>query len=186
MRQNLRDLFFILILGSVSILLLLWISAATSPRIRQYEETRLKAIILEAAGIDYPPDRLEEVFKDKIKIEKNYYISPDGFYIFEFSGQGMWDIVKGVVSLNPDLETIESVKIISQKETPGLGGRIVEEEFLKQFEKKKVSPRLYLALRKKAEAVNEVDAITGASLTSQSLVEMINESVFRFRELLAR
>jgi Na+-transporting NADH:ubiquinone oxidoreductase subunit C len=189
MVKKIKDIIFILVLGSVSTLLLLGIKAYTYPKIARYEELKLKTTILDAAGINYNRYNYRQVFNKNIhKVTKNgfvYYLGPNNFYIFEFQGRGLWGLIKGVVSLKPDLETIKSIKIIFQEETPGLGGRITEASFLKQFENKKVFPQLNLTLRRKAEKNNEVDSISGASMTSMALVKMINETVKKLRQSLS-
>lgn len=188
MTNKLKDIVFILLLSSICIFLLLGIRSYTSPKIARYEELRLKTTILGAAGIEYTLDNFEEVFKKNIREFKKqdfvYYMTPGNFYIFEFEGRGLWGLIRGVVTLNPDLETIEVIKIISQEETPGLGGRISEESFLNQFKGKKLLPRLNLVLRRKATQDNEIDAISGATMTSAALVGMINESIEDFRKRL--
>lgn len=190
MNAKLKNLVFILILGSVATLLLIGIKSYTTPRIERYQELRLKSTILDAAGIDYDEARLDNVFNANIrkmtKEDVMYYMSPDGLYIFTFEGRGLWGMIEGAIALRNDLETIENLRIISQEETPGLGGRIAEEGFLNQFKQKKVSPKLFLALRQKATRANEVDSITGASMTSKALIDMINESVINFKDIVAR
>lgn len=190
MNTKLKDLFFILILGSVSTLLLIGIKSYTAPRIERHKELRLKSTILDAAGIDYDKDRLLDIFNVNIrKMDKDgfiYYMSPANLYIFTFEGRGLWGMIEGAIALRRDMETIENLRIISQEETPGLGGRISEEDFLNQFKRKKVSPKLFLALRQKATRNNEVDSITGASMTSKALIDMINESVIDFRNIVTR
>jgi Na+-transporting NADH:ubiquinone oxidoreductase subunit C len=188
MKGKLRDLIFILVLGSVSSLALTGIQGYSTPKIERYRQMKLKMTILDAAGIEYSHENFDEVFLKNIKeIKKEnlvYYLSPRNMYIFEFKGRGLWGMIEGVVTLNSDLETIESIRIISQEETPGLGGRISEEGFLSKFKKKKISPKLFLALRRKATGDNEIDAISGATMTSGALLDIINESVMNFRDII--
>lgn len=187
MNQKLKHIIFILILGSVSASLLLGVRNYTYPRIERHEEVMLKSTVLKAAGIEYDEKKLDEAFNRNIRAaEKDgliYYLSPEGLYIFEFEGRGLWGMIKGAITLRRDLKTIENINIISQEETPGLGGRISERSFLEQFKGKRVFPELYLALRQKATRDNEVDSITGASMTSQALIKMINETVENFRRI---
>lgn len=187
MNTKLKNLLFILILGSVCTFLLISFRNYTLPMIERYHELELKSTILEAGGIPYKEAEIEEVFSKNIReVKKNtftYYLNPNNLYIFIFEGRGLWGMITGAITLNPDLKTIENLRIISQEETPGLGGRIGEESFLNQFKKKEISPKLFLTTRRKAVKANEVDAITGASLTSQALVDMINQSVLAFREI---
>ncbi|HID55550.1 TPA: FMN-binding protein [Candidatus Poribacteria bacterium] len=184
------NMLFILILGALSGLLLSGVESFTRDRIKQHQDRRRKAAVLEAAGINYEEDKLDEVFEANIRVMRKagfeYYLSPNDLYIFEFKGRGLWGMIEGVIALNPDLETLENIRIVSQEETPGLGGRISEEWFLNKFKKKRVSPKLRLVLRRKATGPNEIDAITGATMTSQALIDMINESVANFREVLGR
>lgn len=189
--KKIMNVLFILVLGILSAFLLLKVEALTVEKIKQNRERELKNAILEAASIDYKENQVFQVFdknirKKMVKTSDNefeYYLSPDDLYIFEFEGRGLWGMIEGVMALKPDLETIKSIRIISQKETPGLGGRISEESFLSQFEKKKVSPQLPLILkvREKAKKINEIDAITGATMTSSALIDMLNKSVLRIR-----
>lgn len=185
MKGKIKNLVFILILGSVCVGLLLGIRGYTTPIIKHQQEIKLKETVLVAAGIDFNEENLGQVFQSDIrKITRDgliYYLSPDDRYIFEFKGRGLWGMIEGVITLDQDLETIESLRIVSQEETPGLGGRIGEEGFLSQFKGKKVLPALILALRKKATEENEIDAITGATITSQALIDIVNESVEDFR-----
>ncbi|MDP7423718.1 MAG: FMN-binding protein [bacterium] len=183
--NNVKSLLFILVLGSISTMLLLGLKNYTLPIIQRNEEVTLKTTVLEAAGVLCKEHELDSVFQKSIqKLESQgftYYISPEKNYIFIFEGRGLWGMIKGVITLRPDLETIESVRIVAQEETPGLGGRISEEGFLNQFRRKKAAPHLVVTLRKKASERNEIDAISGASMTTQVLIDMINDSIASFR-----
>jgi Na+-transporting NADH:ubiquinone oxidoreductase subunit C len=185
MGKKLKDVFFILILGSVSTLLLVGIKSYTYPKISFYQERTFKTAILEAANIAHEAGDFEQAFARNIRKKQlaktTYYLSPDNLYIFAFEGRGLWGLIHGLITLRPDLETIESLRIISQEETPGLGARIAEESFLNQFISKKVSPKLDLVMRRKSTQDNEIDSISGASMTSKALIDMINQSVESFR-----
>lgn len=187
MGKKLQGVIFILVLGSVCTLLLMGIKSYTYPKIALYKEFMLKTTILDAAEIDYVDDNFQDVFVTNIKKETKddfvYYVTPDGRYIFEFEGRGLWGMIQGVITLNQDLETMGSMRIVSQEETPGLGARISEEEFLSQFKNIKVTPRIKLVMRVKSTGDNEVDSISGATLTSAALIDMINESVEKFRKI---
>lgn len=190
MNPRVRKILFILILGSVSTSMLLGVHSVTAPVIERYATAKRKAGILNAAGINHDRKNLEETFRDRLREVKTdglvYYIDPKDCRIFEFEGRGLWGMIEGVIALGPDLKTIKGVRIIAQEETPGLGGRITEETFLCQFKNKKVSPGLVLVSRRKASAANEVDAITGATMTSRALVDAMNKSVADFREKTGR
>jgi len=79
---------------------------------------------------------------------------------------------------------IFKMRILSQAETPGLGGRIVEQAFLNSFEEAEIRPQLKLV--KFSTKPNEVDAISGATKTSNFLEVIVNKAVVKmdqsFRE----
>ncbi len=84
------------------------------------------------------------------------------------------------ICVAPDLETIKGIEVLDHTETPGLGGRITEEEFKRQFVGKKLKPKLFLVKRKETIGPNEVHAITGASYTSNGVENIINEAMESF------
>lgn len=184
MFKKIVDILFILVLGTVCSSALIGIRRYTLPKIERYQETKLRATILEAAGLSYDASNIDEVFQRHItRIERGayeYYLGPDNRYVFEFIGRGLWGLIEGVIVLDEDMETLKAVRIVSQEETPGLGARISEASFLNQFADKKISPRLNVVLRRRATEINEVDAISGATLSSEALVRIINEATEYF------
>lgn len=181
-----KNLLFVLVLGSVSSGFLLGIQAYTQPIIDRYqEETVMRKAVLEAAGLEFDKGDMAEVFNANLKEmgsgDERYFIDQQGNYIIVYTGKGLWGQITGLVTLNPDLTTIEKLTVISQSETPGLGGRITEEVFLNQFKKKIASPKLILTKEKASGKNDTIEAITGATLTSQSLIDMVNKSIEDFR-----
>jgi len=173
---------FVIVLGTLSSGLLVGINLYTQPRILKNEELRIKTAVLDALGMAYSPKDIEKVFSQIEKKEKEgetFYISPQGEIAFIFSGPGLWGPIQGIVALKKDFQTLKRLKIMHQEETPGLGGRIAEEDFLKQFEDKKIYPKIVFLPQGEAKKENEVDAITGATLTSRALEELLNKEIKR-------
>ena len=178
---------FVLILGSVLTTALVGVDQYTKDRIEANRQLKIRTRVLEALDILYTKDRVEEKFSESVKIEeieeKRFYTSQDGNIAFEFAGSGLWGAISGVLALSPDLETIKGLTIIRQNETPGLGGRIAEEDFLNRFSGKKISPKLVITRPDKASAENEVDGITGATLTCKAFEKIVNEQVEKYVSL---
>ena len=188
MWKKLKSLLFIVILGSVSVALLIFVERLTAPIISYNEEIQFKSTLLDVAEIKLVDgETIDQTFLKKIRKEKKedfvYFLTSNGSYVINFSGQGLWGPITGLLALKPDFETIEKLRILSQVETPGLGGRISEEEFLAQFNGKKISPKLVLVLRTKASKDNQVDAISGATLSSMALVDMVNLAAQDFKKV---
>ena len=102
---------------------------------------------------------------------------PDGSkaYIFSAYGAGLWGPIWGWVSLKTDLSTIAGVKFDHSGETPGLGAEIATPKFAGQFTGKEMFNNgefTSIAIVKggaKEGSTNEVDAISGGTITSKAL-----------------
>ena len=168
-------------MGTVSSALLVGINSLTAAQIAKNEELKLKSSVLDALEIVYQKENILELFDAKVKVlekdAKKFYRGADGAVAFEFSGPGLWGPIYGIASINSDLRTIRILKILHQEETPGLGARIAEKQYLGQFKNKEFVPQLIFTPQGKAKANNEIDAITGATLTSKALEKLLNETI---------
>lgn len=111
-------------------------------------------------------------------------------YALQAAGTGFQDKITLEVGLSPDLNTVLSLTIIDQKETPGLGAKITDEtSFLRYWQNRDSSKSL--ALRKPpvedpaSLAPNEVNAITGATISSQAVLNIVNEAIKKAKQLQA-
>ena len=86
-----------------------------------------------------------------------------------------------MIGLTPGLKRITGLEILEQVETPGLGGRISEDSFLNQFKGISTEPQVNYVKNKKPEKPNEIRAITGATISSRSVVAIINKNIKAFR-----
>lgn len=84
------------------------------------------------------------------------------------------------ICVESDLETVKGIEVLDHAETPGLGGRMTEEKFKKQFVGKKLKPKLSIVRGRRTTGSNEVHAITGASYTSKGIEDIINEAIQAF------
>jgi Na+-transporting NADH:ubiquinone oxidoreductase subunit C len=94
---------------------------------------------------------------------------------FVRSGPGLWGEIEAVVCFDTQTDSLVGVTFTKQNETPGLGGRIEENWFQQQFFGKKGN----LALRPegtRSASPEEIDAITGATITSKAVRDIVNAS----------
>lgn len=82
------------------------------------------------------------------------------------SEKGFSGLIKIMVGFKPD-GTIHNIAVLEQKETPGLGTKMKDEKFLKQFRGKNPSD-FKLQVTKDG---GDVDALTGATITSRAFSE---------------
>ena len=191
MKERVWVIILLLIVSSLCAGALGIINVKTRPLIAKNKELNLKRAVLSALHVSYQKEELEETFQAEVKLhifdEIPFYLrySQEGkleTVAFKMEGSGLWAPISMVIALRPDLETIHGMAILEQAETPGLGARIVEAEFLAGFVGKRIEPKIILVSRKKAQGENEVDAITGATLSSKALEEIINKESHKYRE----
>ena len=150
--------------------------------------------ILKAAGYGVDKTQVQKLFEEVTEIKKTengkeFYsvITPkkQQSFVVPVSGKGLWGPIWGYVALADDWNTIIGVAFAHQSETPGLGDKITEEDFLKRFVGKKikneagefVSVSVEKIGQKTASDINRVDAVSGATITSKGVEEMLFNSL---------
>ena len=116
--------------------------------------------------------------------------------VCEASGKGYGGAMKVLYAYSPDKEAIIGFKVLESKETPGLGDKILfDEAFLANFEELDVRlDEAGGALAHPIETVKhgtktdrwQVDAISGATVSSRAVGDMLNAGAQRMLPLIRR
>lgn len=185
MNQNLKMIIFIVLVGLVTSALLLGADALTKERIELNREAKLKSAILEGFEIDYTFTNIHEVFDEEVQIttgEYTFYIhEASGRVAYQFEGSGLWGPIIGIITLESDFETIARITILQQEETPGLGGVVAERPYLDNYVGVKMTPAIDVTKEGSTEP-NQVDAITGATGTSNAFEGILNANYAEYSE----
>lgn len=108
-------------------------------------------------------------------------------YAVRLQTQGYGGTITMLVGLNPELSTIEGIEIVEQIETPGLGGNITTDAFKEQFAELSAQEQIMLVKNIEPDkAENEVQALSGATITSRAVVGGVNETLDRAIEIIER
>ena len=102
-------------------------------------------------------------------------------WVIKSSGQGYADKIELLVGVDANAQTITGLFILDQKETPGLGNKIMEPVWRNQFNRKSTRQPL-TAVKTKAAAPNEITAITGATISSKAVCGIVNQSLNNLRQ----
>jgi len=86
-----------------------------------------------------------------------------------------WDDLRILVGVSADFETILGIAIVDCRETPGLGEHVKDEAFRDQYKKSTAEP-LEL-VKHPPESAHQVEALTGATISSQAVTTMVNRAV---------
>jgi Na+-transporting NADH:ubiquinone oxidoreductase subunit C len=168
--------------------LLIGFSRITQRRVEMNEQLNFERAVIQAfPNITYKnAQQIHQIFTEQFqKDEKTgaYLYRKNGQlagYAVPFEGQGFWEKIRGVIGIAPDRRTIRGVAFYEQKETPGLGARIDEDEFRRQFVGKKIensNEPIRIVPPAQTLTENEVHAVTGATQTSVRLQVLMNHDL---------
>lgn len=136
---------------------------------------------------------VKESGKDQAQLDSRLAAAPISFplfkcvkdgetlYVIPVVGTGLWGPIWGYVALKDDKQTIYGAKFDHKTETPGLGAEIKESFFQVKFENKTLNTasETVFSVVKGGAPTNEhsVDGITGGTVTSKGVDEMINRTL---------
>lgn len=193
--SRLYTIIFSFLITFVFVLSLALLNASTIQKVQNNERLLKIKAILKAFGIEYDHDQEALlIFEKYVKINKlnnidlYTYYGTKTFYGIVFNGSGLWSNISGFLAVDENVERIIGIEFISQAETPGLGGRIEEDWFKKQFRFERLhdgSVKMRIGGIGDFDTENGiVDAITGATSTSKAVEKIINEHLVILRNLL--
>ena len=170
-------------------------SAGLSPRIRQNEinkRNRLTAILLPEAKDFIPLAKPIEIQgrggkKESVQVYKA--VSESGQVVgwsFEAVGPGFQDKIKLVVALDGDLEKIAGYDVLSSNETPGFGDRIKNNYYRDQFKGAPAEELKLVTVGNPNKIDSEIVAISGATISSEAVVDIMNNYVTQIKEQLQK
>ena len=100
-------------------------------------------------------------------------------------GPGFQDTIKLLYGYNAEKKRVVGMEVLESRETPGLGDKIItDDDFLANFAALAVDPSIEPVKADKS-AANQVDCITGATISSESVVSILEKSVQRWKPMLA-
>jgi Na+-transporting NADH:ubiquinone oxidoreductase subunit C len=111
-------------------------------------------------------------------------------FILPVYGAGLWGPIWGYISLNDDKKTVFAASFSHQGETPGLGAEINQKPFQQQFEGKSLfreAKFVSIAVLKsgqKDDKRDQVDAISGGTITSKGLEAMLQDCLSAYEPFL--
>ncbi len=138
-----------------------------------------KAIANGHQEIEIKSHAIEVKKKNKSRYYNIFQATRDGKtlgWVARLSGQGYADKIEILVGFDGLMDVITGLYVLEQKETPGLGNKIADMSWRNQFIQKKTANQLEV-VKTTAKAPNEIDAITGATISSKSVCTIINDAV---------
>ena len=115
----------------------------------------------------------------------------DGIEVFivPMVGKGLWGPIWGYVAMEKDMKTIFGAKFDHKTETPGLGAEIKTDFFQKNWAGQELdiaaNAKMMFEVTKGAgssQGKHQVDGITGGTITSKGVQEMVNRTMLVYRK----
>ncbi len=97
-------------------------------------------------------------------------------WVVKTKGQGYADTIELLLGLSPDLRSITGLFVLDQKETPGLGNKIITHAWRSQFVDAPAD-RTLVVIKTGSSRPGEIDVVTGATISSRSVTAMINTAI---------
>ncbi len=148
-----------------------------------------------ALSVAIPPDKDIAGIGRRARYAKVYILRDDDgaidMVILPVYGMGLWSTMYGFIALGPDGSTVKGLKFYKQAETPGLGGEVDSRQWLALWPGKRIYDengdiRIRVAkgtvgaaagwtgaTARGGEAVFQVDGISGSTLTSRGVTNLL-------------
>ena len=114
-------------------------------------------------------------------------------YVLPVYGAGLWGPIWGYIAVNDDGNTIYGANFSHEGETPGLGARITEQSFQDLFKDKHLfvngefkSVAILKKGQKTTDGAEQIDALTGATITSRGVSDMMADCLAPYEAFLKR
>ena len=102
-------------------------------------------------------------------------------YAMPAAGPGFQDTIGILYGYKPGEKIVVGMEVLESRETPGLGDKIYKDPvFVGGFSALSVVPEIVAVKKGTQSQPNEIDAITGATISSKAVVRIINETHTRW------
>lgn len=164
------------------------INEITAEQVEINEEAAEHRSFLNVVELEYEDLSAEEVtelfdetFREITVADRDFYEAHvDGEllgYVYPMVDNAVWGELRGIIGIHRDFERLLGVEFLSHNETPGLGGRIDEDEFKEQFRDYDISD---VEGDNFVDYEGEIDAISGATGTSNAVRDIMNDHLYEF------
>jgi electron transport complex protein RnfG len=186
--SSLRLVLTLAIAGLISGIAIIGIYETTLPTItankaRELREAVFKVLpgVSRMQALVYRDDALvtvEAPGKDEAVIYGGYDDQGDFVgYAIPAAGPGFQDTIGILYGYDPSERLVVGMEVLESRETPGLGDKIYKDaEWVGGFSALSVEPQIVAVKKGTKSSANEIDAITGATISSKAVVRIINET----------
>jgi electron transport complex protein RnfG len=179
MNTIIKMLITLSIIGIISGAFLSQIAGWAAPKIEMHR----KAATEEAIFLVQPDAKKYEKLNTDFECYQVFDDSSNSIgYALPYEGNGFQGKIRLMVGVTDDMNNLTGMQVLEQLETPGLGTLIIEEPFTKQFQGLLASPQVDWVKGVPPSKDNEIQTITGATISAKAVVFIINDGLSRLRD----
>ena len=178
------------IAGAIAGLAIVFVFRGTQPTILRYKAEQLRLAVFQVL---HEPERFDTLYVIDGALITQVPESPDAYeqvfvgydgnrrvgFAITAGEPGFQDVIRLIFGYDPDRRAVLGMKVLESKETPGLGDKIEKDSsFVVQFDGAE-TPLLGIKARDATGDPHEIDMITGATISSRTVIRAINEAMVR-------
>ena len=159
------------------------LSTITANKARELREAVFKVLpgVSRMQALVYRDNELvvvQEPEKDEPVVYGGYDEQSDFVgYAIPAAGPGFQDTIAILYGFEPDTRRVVGMEVLESRETPGLGDKIYKDmDFVNEFKALDAEPEIVAVKKGTKTSSNQIDAITGATISSKAIVRIINEA----------
>ena len=177
-----KDFLFMLGLANCCLAMILFARIGTAQRAEIYPQTLELAneIVADEKKLSFN-ESWKQLQSGRTAVWQNV-ANADRFLVQTF-GAGMWGPITIAFAYEMADSRIVALRVVDQNETTGIGGRITEEEFTEQFRDILAPQGVEMSLARVAN--NQFDALSGATVSSRSVQNIINRALSQINKLVS-
>ena len=200
MKLNTNSNAYIIIYSTILVVIVAFLLAFVSSSLKDKQDANVKLDqekqVLNSLNLRDKSDSEAHALYEKIvkydEAQKLYVCTlenGDVKYVFPLKGMGLWGGISGFIALNDDKNTVYGAYFNHESETAGLGAEIKDSRaWQEKFIGKKVfdgKHNVAISVVKNVEQPEyQVDCVTGATLTSNGVSEMLQKGFSQYAETL--
>ena len=187
--------------GALAGLLIVMVNQHTKPIIDKYKAEQLQKAVYEvlpgtdrydtyylvdsSLSLDLPEGAKESEYK---RVYVGYDVNKKLNGVAMSRGEsGFQDVIMIIFGVDPNTGKLKGMKVLDSKETPGLGDKIFKDmAFVNQFFADPDTPLIPVKPGMGKGRPGEIDTITGATISSKKLIEIINHALEEWKPILDR
>ena len=191
---------YIIIYSTVLVVIVAFLLAFVSSSLKDKQEANVKLDkekqVLNSLNLRDKSDTEAHALYEKIvkfDEKQNLFVctleNGDVKYVFPLKGMGLWGGISGYIALDADMNTVYGAYFNHESETAGLGAEIKDNQaWQEKFIGKKVfdgKGNVAISVEKEVKKPEyQVDCVTGATLTSNGVSEMLQKGFAQYAETL--